>query len=167
MLCEKVLFSEIADELVHPSFHTGCPCTAAIVEYVVFFFWGGGLPLHILQCQCEGLASGHFAEAGLCALAVPGSVAPASSTSHHPSAAGMNVSGKMGPHSVWCDVFAFSEELAGWKLGFGWRGPLNLALAEGNNKVTDFISLYAVCMASYALYTTRPKSWCPFGTVKE
>lgn len=82
------------------------------------------------------------------------------SASHHPSSAGMNVSGKMGPHSVWCDVFAFSEELAGWKLGFGWRGPLNLALAEGNNKVTDFIYLYAVCMAWCALCTTRAKSWC-------
>lgn len=43
------------------------------------------------------------------------------------------------------------EKQAGWKLGFGWRGPLNLALAEGNNNVTDFIYLYTVCMASCAL----------------
>lgn len=119
-------------------------------------FWA--LPLHFSQCQGEELARGHLAEAGLCALAVLGSRVPAESASHHPSA-GMNVSGKMGPHSGWCDVFAFSEELAGWKLGFGWRGPLNLALAEGNNKVTDFIYLYAVCVASCAPYTTRPKSW--------
>lgn len=87
--------------------------------------------------------------------------APSASRQRFPpsSWAGMNVSGKMGPHSVWCDVFAFSEELAGWKLGFAWRGPLNLALAEGNNKVTDFIYLYAVCVASCAPCTTRPKSW--------
>lgn len=43
------------------------------------------------------------------------------------------------------------EKQAGWKFGFGWRGPLNLALAEGNNNVTDFIYLYTVCMASCAL----------------
>lgn len=128
-------------------------------------FWA--LPLHFLQSQCKELAGGHFAQAGPCALALLGSPAPAGSASHHPSSAGMNVSGKTGPRSVWCDVFAFSEELAGWKLGFGWRGPLNLALAEGNNKVTDFIYLYAVCMASCAPYTIRPKSWCRFGTVKE
>lgn len=59
------------------------------------------------------------------------------------------------------------KELAGWKLGFGWRGPLNLALAEGNNKVTDFIYLYAVCVASCALYAIGPKSWCQIGTLKE
>lgn len=85
---------------------------------------------------------------------------PGASRQRFPSPAGTNVSGKMGPRSVCCDVFAFSEELAGWKLGFGWRGPLNLALAEGNNKVTDFICLYAVCVASCAPYTARPKSWC-------
>lgn len=49
-----------------------------------------------------------------------------------------------------CPGLSFKKR-GGWKLGFGWRGPRNLALAEGNNNVTGFIYLCAVCVASRAL----------------
>lgn len=133
-----------------------CPSFAA--------FWA--LPLQFLQSKREEPASGHFAVPGLCVLVLPGSPAPASDASRHPSSVGMNVSGKKGPHCAWQCLLSLKEP-AGWKLGFGWRGPLNLALAEGNNKVTDFIYLYAVCVASCAPYAVRPKSWCRIGTMKE
>lgn len=121
-------------------------------------FWA--LPLCFLQSNREEPAGWHCAVPGLRVLVLPGSPAPASNASLHPSSAAPTFLGRRGLTLRGALCLLSLRERSGWKLGFSWRGPLNLALAEGNNKVTDFIYLCAVCVASYAPYTVRPKSWC-------
>lgn len=120
--------------------------------------WGFASTLFI--AQCEELAGGHFALPGLCVLVLPGSPGPVVVPPAIPPCQEQTFLGRRGL-SMCGTVYLLSlKELAGWKLGSGWRGPINLTLAEGNNKVTILIYLYAVCMTSCAPCAVRPESWC-------